>query len=138
MNSTLNRRFALIVTLFALVMLVASACAPSAPPANAADLPTGDAERGSTLYTQMINDAPACSTCHTLDGSTVVGPSLQGYGERAGSRVEGQSAEDYTLTSITRPAAYIVEGYANAMYAQYERALDDQQLADLIAFALSQ
>ena len=115
--------------------LILAGCSSTPPPA-AETLPEGDATRGAALFTEVINGAPSCSTCHTLDGSTVVGPSLQGYAERAGTRTE-QSAEAYTHQSIVQPAAYIVEGFPNAMFTQYGQKLSGQQMADLIAYLLT-
>jgi mono/diheme cytochrome c family protein len=97
----------------------------------------GDAAHGAELFTQSVGGAPACSTCHTTNGTVVVGPSFQGYGAIAGTRAFGESAEEYTHNSIIRPASYIVSGFSNSMYNQYERALSDQDIADLTAYLLS-
>ena len=126
-----------IILLCALLLLLIVACSPANTAANAESLPPGNANNGATLFTESIGGAPACSTCHTLDGTKLVGPSLQGYAEQAAARVEGDSAESYTYTSIIQPAAHIVEGYPNAMYAQYEQRLTSQQLSDLIAYLLT-
>lgn len=117
------------------VLLLAAACgtSPSAP----ATLPPGDSTHGAELFTQQVGGAPACSTCHTLDGTTLVGPSLQGYAARAATRVENQSAQDYTHTSIVQPAAFIVEGFGNTMYTQYGQRLSAQEIADLTAYLLT-
>ena len=109
-------------------------CTPQAPKTDT--LPKGDAENGAVLFAQSINGVPACSTCHTLDGSVVVGPSLQGYATTAATRTD-LSAEAYTIQSITQPAAHIVEGFPNAMYGQYGQKLSQQELADLIAYLLT-
>jgi mono/diheme cytochrome c family protein len=114
-----------------------AACGSSTSGGTAEPLPPGDSARGEELFTQTISGAPACSTCHMLDGSTLVGPSLQGYASVAGTRVEGKSAEDYTHESILRPPAHIVSGFSNVMYNQYERHLSSQQTADLIAYLLT-
>ncbi len=103
----------------------------------AATLPPGDASRGAQLFTQSINGAPPCSTCHSLDGSALVGPSMQGYAERVASHAQGKSPEDYTRTSIVSPAAYIVDGYSNLMFGQYAQKLSPQQISDLIAYLLT-
>ncbi len=108
----------------------------STPPPAAETLPEGDAANGAVLFTEAINGAPACSVCHTLDGSTVVGPSFQGYATTAATRTE-LSAEAYTYQSIVQPAAHTVSGFANVMYAQYGQKLSQQQLADLIAYLLT-
>lgn len=118
------------------LLLFAAACS-SSPPSVPATLPPGDAAHGAELFKQQVNGAPACSTCHTLDGTTLVGPSLQGYAARASTRVQNQSAQDYTYTSITQPAAFIVEGFGNLMYTQYGQQLSAQETADLIAYLLT-
>lgn len=101
------------------------------------DLPQGSVERGAEWFAQSVNGAPSCVSCHSLDGVVLVGPSLQGYGRVAGERVEGLSAEDYTYSSIVRPAEHLVSGFGNVMYNQYERKLSAQQIADIIAYLLS-
>jgi mono/diheme cytochrome c family protein len=120
-----------------LALLLTSCSSTSNLPQSAKDLPAGDADRGVDLFKQSINGAPTCSTCHTVDGTTLVGPSLKGLGAVAGTRVSGLSAADYVLQSITRPAVYIVSGYGNLMYNQYSDHLNAQQVADLIAYLLS-
>jgi cytochrome c oxidase subunit 2 len=118
-----------------LMVLMLSACASEE---SADSLPTGDATQGERLFTQSIKGAPSCSTCHTVDGTDSVGPSLQGYGETASTREDDQSAEDYTYASIVRPAAHIVNGFSNVMYGQYGQRLSEQQIADLMAYLLTQ
>ncbi len=117
-----------------LVLLVATACGGASP---AEKLPPGDATQGGQLFTQSVNGAPACSTCHTLDGSTLVGPSMQGYATRAATRIAGMSASDYTRASITQPSAFVVSGFGNLMYTQYAKQISPQQIADLIAYLLT-
>ena len=138
-----------IVSLLILVVLVA-ACSSEAgdnsdssnpQPANdatvVAALPAGDPENGAELWDQQIQAVQSCATCHSLDGSSGIGPTMQGYSEVAGTRVEGESAEVYSYHSIVNPAAYLVQGYPNVMYTQYDSALSDQQIADLIAYMLT-
>ncbi len=119
-----------------LSVFVLASCASS--DGDYASLPIGDATRGEVLYTESINGAPTCSACHALSDEALVGPSLAGYGDLAASRVEGQSAEDYTYNAILRPAVHIVQGYGNVMYTEYGFKLSDQDTADLIAFLLTQ
>jgi mono/diheme cytochrome c family protein len=102
-----------------------------------AALPAGDAARGAELFAQQIDGAPACTTCHTLTDQALNGPGMAGYSTRAATRVEGQSAQEYTYTSITQPAAYIVPGFGNIMYPLYRQRLTSQQLSDLIAYLLT-
>ena len=48
---------------------------------------------------------------NTSKCSAVVGPSLAGIGERAATRVPGQSAREYLRTSIVMPDSHVVEGF---------------------------
>ena len=121
-----------------ILVLICAACSST----DAADsgtplLPSGDASRGATLFTQSISGAPSCNTCHTVDGSNLVGPSLKGFAAVAATRVEGMSASDYAHNSIVKPAAYVVSGFPNLMYPQYAQQLTPQQTADLIAYLLT-
>jgi mono/diheme cytochrome c family protein len=130
------RQFIVFVCL--MLVLVCAACSGTGAGAPSdGSLPAGDASRGATLFTQMVNGAPSCNTCHTLDGSTLVGPSLKGFGVVAATRVEGVSAQDYAHDSIVKPASYIVPGFPNVMYGQFGKQLTAQQTADLIAYILT-
>lgn len=117
-------------------LLLLSAC--EAESVDLSTLPEGDAQRGEALYNESINGAPTCLSCHLLSDERLIGPGLAGYAEVAGMRVEGQSAEEYTYLAIVRPAAHIVSGYSNLMYAEYGSRLSDQQIADLMAYLLIQ
>ena len=108
----------------------------STPTPKAETLPEGDAASGAALFTEAINGAPSCVTCHSLDGSTLVGPSMKGYAAVAGTRTD-LSAEAYTYQSIVQPPAHTVSGFANVMYAQYGQKLSQQQQADLIAYLMT-
>ena len=119
-----------------IIVFVLSACSSSENGFEA--LPDGDASRGETLFAESINGSPACSTCHSLDAVRLVGPGLGNYAENAETRVEGQSAEEYTYRAIVRPAGFLVDGYGNLMYTQYQSKLAEQDIADLIAFVLTQ
>src|SRR5262245_44109291 len=125
-----------LIYVFALLTLLLAACSTSTG-GTAEPLPPGDAGHGAELFTQSVNGAPPCSSCHTIDGSALVGPSMQGYSAIAGTRVAGTSAEDYTHTSIVQPAAFLVSGFTNVMYGQYGQRLSPQQIADLIAYLLT-
>jgi cytochrome c2 len=125
--------------IFLPILILTAACSSgnAQPTGSPTNLPPGDAAHGAELFTQSTNGAPPCSTCHTLDGSTVVGPSMQGYGERAASRISGKSAEEYTLESITQPASFLAPGFPNVMYTNYATAFAPQEMGDLIAYLLS-
>ncbi len=64
-----------------------------------------------------------------------MGPSLHGINDVAGSRVEGQSAEEYLLASIIRPQAYIVEGYEDvAMDPTIASRLTLEEIDQVVAY----
>jgi cytochrome c553 len=123
-------------TLIMLVLLLILAACTSPTSLQYSDIPeTGDAARGEELFNTSTNLAPACLGCH-ITGSSA-SPPLDGFGEIAGSRVEGESAREYTFYSIVEPERHIVEGYGNAMYNQYDEKLSPQDIADLIEYILS-
>jgi mono/diheme cytochrome c family protein len=100
----------------------------------AAALPKGDPAKGKALYL-----AQGCGACHTFTpaGSTgKVGPNLDDLAANAEKANRG-TVEQYTLSSIVSPGSYIVPGFPNAMPPIYGQKLDQQQLADLVAFLTS-
>ncbi|MEO0565316.1 MAG: c-type cytochrome [Chloroflexota bacterium] len=97
--------------------------------------PEGDIANGELLYFNGKGNNPACSACHVAGAAAA--PSLEGYGDVAATRVEGQDAREYTFYAIAEPAQYIVEGYGNAMWARYDDNLTPQEVADLVDYILS-
>jgi mono/diheme cytochrome c family protein len=107
----------------------------------------GDATRGAELYRQTTigsDGASGCITCHSVEPTddpfqpSPVGPSHYGVASRAGDYVEGQGAEEYLRESILNPDAHIVEGFnEGVMYQNYESALTEQQVADLVAYLMT-
>jgi cytochrome c2 len=127
-----------------LVMPILALMMGACSPANAnqsletpVPLPPGDAAHGAELFTESVNSAPPCSTCHQTDENMLVGPGMKGFSQRAGSRVSGETAEQYAQESITHPASFVVSGFPNAMYNQYGSKLSPQDIADLIAYLLT-
>jgi mono/diheme cytochrome c family protein len=62
---------------------------------------------------------------------------MQGYATRAGTRVQGQSADEYTRLSMTDPNAHVVEGFAAGVMPTFKDVLNETQLNDLTAYLLS-
>jgi mono/diheme cytochrome c family protein len=121
--------------------------APIPPDEIIKGLPAGNPTRGQALYdgTQTLADGKAagCSACHTIDGTPLVGPSLNGVGKDMPS---GYSSEDaYIGESIYFPNVFKVPGFETAQmplgfFARFHAAGDEQanqDLADLIAFIKS-
>jgi mono/diheme cytochrome c family protein len=98
------------------------------------------ASAGENLFNQtVISNQAGCITCHSLDADVViVGPSMNGIGNRAGSTVSGMSAEDYLSESILDPDAYLVEGYpAGTMPQVWQDELSSEQVDQLVAYMLT-
>ncbi len=100
------------------------------------------AERGEVIFNTMYPQAGfACVTCHSTTDARLTGPGFAGLGARAGTRVEGQSAEDYLHNSIINPNAFIVPGEPvyppNLMPQIYAELFSEQQINDLIAYLLT-
>ncbi|QDV35207.1 c-type cytochrome [Tautonia plasticadhaerens] len=77
-----------------------------------------------------------CASCHTVseEGGSRRAPPLHRIGEVAGTRVSGQGPEQYILTSITRPDAFLVEGATGVMPANIAAGLSRAELIDLVAY----
>ena len=76
----------------------------------------------------------ACAGCHgAQDGA---GPALTGMADRAATRVEGMSAEEYLHESIVDPSAHVVEGFQDIMPKQYGEEYTDEQIESLIAYIM--
>jgi len=120
---------------FAFILSIA-ACQSEPPQTTFDDLPDGDIDRGAALFVESVNDTPTCASCHSVDGGSGVGPTLQGYKEVASGRVDDQSAGEYTYLSIIRPSSHVVRGFSNVMYSEYESNLSVQQIADIMAYIL--
>ncbi len=90
---------------------------------------------------RKIAQQQACLSCHSLDGSRLVGPSWKGlYGSDV-PLSDGRTAkadEPFLVESVRNPSASIVQGYPPAMPATYTQAnLSDEQLKDIIEFIKS-
>jgi cytochrome c oxidase subunit 2 len=99
--------------------------------AGSADDNLSPVELGEQLVTRN-----ACTTCHSMDGSRLQGPSFQGLwgSERAFEDAENVTAdENYIRESILEPQAKIVESYDPVM-PPYAGTLDDRQIDAIIEY----
>ena len=127
-----------IAVMMCLLILAGCESDPPKTPFSDIDMSVADAGSGEKLFGQSNNGAPNCVSCHAVEGeSGGIGPSLAGMAEVAGTRVNGQSAEEYLYWSIVRPSNYLVPGYSNVMYADYETTLEAADIADVIAYILT-
>ena len=124
-----NRRFFFLLVLFSVV-----SCEP-AP--KSTQVVSGNIENGEALFNDKAR--LGCGNCHSLtDDVILVGPSRQGMGRRAETRISTLSAEDYLRLSILDPDAFIVDGFvAGRMRTDYGEVLTQQEIEDLIAYMLN-
>jgi cytochrome c oxidase subunit II len=91
-------------------------------------------ELGKLLYQKQ-----GCSTCHTLDGSRLIGPSWKGAFGRTEHFTDGTSAvvdENYIRQSVLDPQAKVVDTYPPSM-PTYQGKLSDRQLSGIIEYIKS-
>lgn len=119
------------------VMMLLASCGGEELEASDDILAIGDPERGKELYESGGASMIPCTTCHTLDGTDLVGPTFQGLAARAETRVEGLPAASYIRQSIIFPSAYLVSGYANSMNVTYNQMLSDEEIDDIVAYLLT-
>ncbi|MGH3032946.1 MAG: c-type cytochrome [Gaiellaceae bacterium] len=90
-------------------------------------LDQGDAAAGEAIFTDTAQ--PSCGSCHTYDPA--------GTDADIGPKLDDSLADDdpeSILESIVNPSATLTEGFTDLMPKDYGEKLDEQQLADLVAF----
>lgn len=90
----------------------------------------GNVDNGEALFQSKI-----CFTCHTTDGSPLVGPSFKGLWGRD-EHIEGQDEaltidKAYVIDSIRNPNNKVVKGFVPTMPPM---PMTDEELGDLIAY----
>ena len=86
---------------------------------------------GTMLYNQL-----GCGTCHSLDGTRLIGPSFKGLWGKTETLADGSSVkvdENYIRQSLLEPQAQLVAGYAPAM-PTFQGKLSDAKIAGIIAY----
>jgi len=133
-----------ILLIVVVAMLALSACSSdSVVDSESVAIVAGNVASGQALFESTVvgsGSSPGCITCHSLEPDlTLVGPSLAGIAGRADDAVPGSTAEEYLGASIREPNSFVSEGFAaGVMYQNYDRELSDQQVADLVAYLLTQ
>ncbi|GAB4423426.1 MAG: cytochrome c oxidase subunit II [Anaerolineales bacterium] len=98
--------------------------------AEAAEAAKNPESRGEALITQN-----GCTACHSLDGSTLLGPTWLGLYNAEVELADGTTviADDAFLTeSIVDPQATIVAGFETVVMPSYQ--FTEDELADIIAY----
>jgi cytochrome c oxidase subunit 2 len=111
-----------------------SANAPP-PPGSEGEGEDTPVARGDRLTQQF-----ACRSCHSIDGSPLVGPTWQGlYGTE--EQLEGGTSilvdDAYIYESIRDPGAKITAGFQDLMPHNIAEGMTDEQIADVIEFIKS-
>lgn len=97
--------------------------------AAASDLPP--AERGKNVYTQK-----GCNACHSVDGSSGVGPTFKGIFGKQEEMQSGETItvdENYLRESILEPQAKMVKGYQPVM-PSFKGILSDDEITSVIEY----
>jgi cytochrome c oxidase subunit 2 len=83
----------------------------------------------------------ACLTCHSLDGSKLIGPTFRGiYGKtetvitETGEEKTITVDDDYLVRSIYEPNAEIVKGYNKGLMISYENTIDQESVNQIIDY----
>ena len=86
---------------------------------------------GEKLYKER-----GCNACHSIDGSTLVGPTWKGLFGHEVSMTDGSTVtadENYIRQSILEPQAKMVKGFGPVMPA-FKGILSDDEVAAIIAY----
>lgn len=92
---------------------------------------------GSVKRGEELHNVHACSVCHSINGSKVVGPSYKGLYGSTKVVMEKDSEkkivvdDTYLEWAIRYPTAQIVKGYPSVMPSY---SLTDQEIQDLVTF----
>ena len=114
--------------------------APNPTPTSAPDEASEEGSGGSDGEQVFTSASPiTCTTCHSLDGTVGLGPSLQGIAETAATRIDGLNAEEYLRQSILDTNAYIVEGFPESlMPVNFSETLTADEVDAVIDFLMTQ
>lgn len=109
------------------------AASPSGSPSGSPVALVGDPDAGKALAAQ-------CMSCHSVDGSQMVGPTWKGlYGHEV--EIEGGTTviadTDYLIESIKDPNAKVVKGFPAGAMPPYGAILTDENILDIVAYIQS-
>jgi mono/diheme cytochrome c family protein len=136
------RRAALILVFGALLagcggseetMATAETVEGTPPPAETEQAAEGDPAAGEQVFSEN-----GCAGCHTFgpaNANGTTGPNLDELPMLAENA--GQELQEFTRESIVSPDSYVEEGFPEGVMQAYDQ-LEDQQLADLVAFLTQQ
>ena len=83
----------------------------------------------------------ACLSCHSQDGSVIVGPSFKGlWGaerqvtDESGKKLKLNADEQYIKTSIYEPNKHVVEGFNKGLMVSYKDAITEEELKQIVEY----
>jgi mono/diheme cytochrome c family protein len=135
----------------AMELVIAERAKPMAPPQPLMAKVEGPAADPMAEATLVVDPALAaqgkqifnmptklCATCHSVDGSKKIGPSMKGLWNKVeeladGSQVRVNSA--YFKRSVKKPAAQVVKGFENAAMPQLP--ISDEEITALMHYVAS-
>jgi len=85
---------------------------------------------------EQLVQLQGCTTCHSDDGSRLIGPSFKGLWGSEETLTDGSTVtvdENYLRESILNPGAKIVESYDNVM-TPYEGRISDEEITNIIEY----
>lgn len=88
---------------------------------------------------EMLFSMRGCTQCHNVDGTTAIGPPLNGLFGKTRVFQDGSETvadENYVRSSLLQPQNQIVAGFESVMPTQQGR-LNDQEISALIAYLKS-
>ena len=89
---------------------------------------------------QEIIKRNACTSCHSLDGSKIIGPSFKGlFGSKHLVVTDGKEREitadtSYIHTSIIDPDKDVVKGFNKGMMRSYQGVVSDDDIKSIIEY----
>jgi len=96
---------------------------------------TAAKEEGEMLYKEL-----GCASCHSLDGTIIVGPSFQGLFSKkvkvlTGGRVREVTADEaYIRDSVRTPDKDVVQGFTKGVMPDLSDQINEKQMKSIIAF----
>lgn len=91
-------------------------------------------ELGEALYSKQ-----GCQTCHSIDGSSKIGPTFKGLFGKQEALADGSAVEvddNYVRESIIEPQAKVVKGFGPVM-PTFKGKLSDREITGLIEYLKS-
>jgi len=87
-----------------------------------------------------VMKANACLTCHSLDGTKIIGPTFKGlYGSKRDvvtdqGEKQIDAFDDYIKKSITEPNAEVVKGYNKGLMQSYKDVIKGEDLDKIVDY----